>query len=130
MSKQTLVTAEFDFVEAKNEYTELDTLKKRSMMKALEGSLGVITTACKSIGITRQTHYNWLANDPVYKKFSDGMQDMALDFAESQLHKQILDGNPTATIFFLKTKGRNRGYVERQELAVASDFNLSVKFID
>ena len=41
---------------------------------------------------------------------------MAIDFAESQLHKQIRDGNSTATIFFLKTKGKKRGYVERQEI--------------
>ena len=35
--------------------------------------------------------------------------------AESQLHKQILKGNTSATIFYLKTKGKNRGYVERHE---------------
>jgi hypothetical protein len=33
------------------------------------------------------------------------------------LHKQIQDGNPTSTIFYLKTKGKKRGYIERQEFA-------------
>ena len=42
-------------------------------------------------------------------------QGVALDMAESQLHKQILGGNTSATIFYLKTKGKNRGYVERHE---------------
>jgi hypothetical protein len=41
-----------------------------------------------------------------------------LDFAESQLYKQIKDGSTTATIFYLKTKGKQRGYVERQQIDI------------
>ena len=44
------------------------------------------------------------------------IENIALDFAESQLHKQISEGNTTATIFLLKTKGKKRGYIERQEI--------------
>jgi len=43
------------------------------------------------------------------------IENIALDFAESQLHKQIKEGNSTSTIFYLKTKGKKRGYIERQE---------------
>ena len=31
---------------------------KKAMVDALEKSLGVVTTACKSVGIDRGTHYN------------------------------------------------------------------------
>ena len=54
------------------------------------------------------------------ESFADKVKDIenvALDFAESQLHQQIKTGNSTATIFFLKTKGKKRGYVERQEIS-------------
>ena len=50
-----------------------------------------------------------------YQQAKD-IENIALDFAESQLHKQISEGNTTATIFLLKTKGKKRGYVERQEI--------------
>jgi ACT domain-containing protein len=89
---------------------------KKAIIEALEKSLGVVTTACKQVGIARSTFYEYLKND---KKFADDVkdiQDIALDFAESQLHKQIQSGNTSATIFYLKTKGKNRGYVERQEI--------------
>ncbi len=89
---------------------------KRAMLDALEKSLGVVTAACKAVGIGRTTHYLWMQEDAEYKAAVEGLSDVALDFAESQLHKQIKDGNSTATIFFLKTKGKKRGYIERQEI--------------
>ena len=85
------------------------------MIEALEKSLGIVTTACKSAGISRETHYRWLREDPEYKEQVDGISDIALDFAESKLHKQIDKGDTTAVIFYLKTKGKKRGYIERQE---------------
>ena len=95
-------------------------IHKKAMLDALEKSLGVVTSACKSVGIARQTHYEWMKEDILYKAAVDELSDVAIDFAESQLHKQIREGNSTATIFFLKTKGKKRGYVERQEVDVSS----------
>ena len=89
---------------------------KKAMLDALEKSLGVVTAACKAVGIGRTTHYLWMQDDEEYKKAVEELGDVAIDFAESQLHKQIKDGNSTATIFYLKTKGKKRGYVERQEI--------------
>ena len=89
--------------------------KKVAMLEALEQSLGVVTTACKVVGIERKTHYNWLDQDEDYKAAVKSIENVELDFAESQLHKQIKKGSTQATIFYLKTKGKKRGYVERQE---------------
>jgi hypothetical protein len=93
---------------------------KKAMLDALEKSLGVVTSAAKAVGVGRTTHYLWLQEDKEYKAAVDELSDVAIDFAESQLHKQIKEGNSTATIFFLKTKGKKRGYVERQEVDVSS----------
>ena len=95
--------------------TSSDILKKK-MIEALEKSLGVVTTACKTAGVARSTHYDWMAADAKYKEAVEGLQDVALDFAESKLFKSIENGSDTATIFYLKTKGKKRGYIERQEV--------------
>ena len=42
------------------------------------------------------------------------IQNLVLDFAESKLYELVKEGNPVATIFLLKTKGKSRGYVEKQ----------------
>ena len=98
-------------------YTKQQTaLKKKEMIKALVKSLGVVTLACEKVGIERSTHYDWIKADPKYKQEVEDIAEVTLDFAESMLHKQIQDKDTTATIFFLKTKGKKRGYVERQEV--------------
>ena len=89
---------------------------KKARLEAMTKSLGIVTTACKQADVGRTTYYQWLREDPEFKKAVADIKDIALDFAESQLHKQIQEGNTTATIFFLKTQGKSRGYVERQEI--------------
>lgn len=88
---------------------------KKILLEALEKSLGVVTTACKAVNLDRVTHYRYLNDDPEYAKAVREIEDVALDFAESKLHKQIDKGDTTACIFYLKTKGKRRGYVERIE---------------
>jgi len=91
-------------------------INKKAMIDALEKSLGIVTSACKAVGISRETHYRWLREDEEYLTSVTSIEDIALDFAESQLHKQIKEGEVSSTIFYLKTKGKRRGYVERQEI--------------
>lgn len=86
------------------------------MLAALEKSLGVVTTACKAIGISRETHYSWLEKDEKYKEAVNELDNIALDFAETKLHSNISKGSDTAIIFYLKTKGKKRGYIEKSEI--------------
>ena len=104
-------------------------ISKKAMLEALEKSLGIATSACKSVGISRETHYRWIREDAEYKAAVDSIGDMTIDFVESQLHKQIREGNSTATIFFLKTKAKKRGYVERQELDVSTGKMFQVEVL-
>jgi hypothetical protein len=107
--------------------TKFDT-KKKAMIEALEKSLGIVTTAAKKVGIDRTTHYKWLDADEDYKKAVEDISDIAIDFAESKLHEQIGNGEVASTIFYLKTKGKRRGYIERTEteLSVGKSFVLEL----
>lgn len=115
--------------------TEGNTLKK-AMIEALEKSLGIVTTAAEQVGISRKTHYQWLKEDEEYKQEVESLTDAALDYAESKLFEKITgvevvsgydkeSGEPitytqppsdTAIIFYLKTKGKKRGYIEKTEV--------------
>lgn len=105
---------------------------KKAIIEALEQSLGIVTSACKKVGVGRTTFYGWLNDDEEFAKQVKDIENIALDFAESQLHRQIGDGNTTATIFYLKTKGKKRGYIERQEITGADGMptNFQIEIID
>lgn len=115
--------------------------RKKIFLEALEKTLGVVSTASEKVGQDRSVHYRWMQSDPKYKKAVEEIENKALDFAESKLFELISgakvkedkvfcqDGkiitqpiikqfapDTAATIFYLKTKGKNRGYVERTEL--------------
>lgn len=100
--------------------------KKRALIEAMEKTLGVVSSACKLVDVGRTTYYEWYNSDPNFKKAVDEIEGVALDFAESKLHQLIKEGNPTATIFYLKTKGKNRGYVERTEIATPDDTKMDI----
>ena len=91
-------------------------INKKKMLVALEKSLGVVTVAIKNVGLDRSQYYHWLNEDKEFAEAVEVMNDIALDFAESSLHKQIQGGVPASTIFYLKTRGKGRGYIERTEL--------------
>jgi hypothetical protein len=94
--------------------------RKKVMLEALRASLGIVTTACERAGVGRATHYRWIESDEDYATAVRECEDVALDFAETSLMKQIGRGEAAATIFYLKTKGRTRGYIERKDVDVTS----------
>ena len=88
---------------------------KKLILEALNNSLGVVTDALKSTNLSRTQFYKWMKDDPDFKADVEEVQNVAIDFAESQLYSLISEKNPTAVIFYLKTKGKHRGYIERIE---------------
>ncbi|NTV01923.1 MAG: hypothetical protein HGB04_03945 [Chlorobiaceae bacterium] len=103
--------------------TKSDT-RKKALLAALEKSLGVVSPACQATGINRSTFYEWYDLDAEFKKAVDEMGELALDFTETKLLKRIKDESDTAIIFYLKTKGKRRGYIERQEVTGADGKDL------
>ena len=104
-------------------------LKKEQLLKALEKSLGIVSTACESIGISRTTYYKYYNEDKDFKRSVDSIGDIALDCAESQLFELIKEKNITAIIFYLKTKGKKRGYIEKQEVNHNSNNITGIRLI-
>ena len=100
---------------------------KKAMVEAMIKTLGIVTPALKIADVGRATYYGWLKTDAVFAKRIADTADVAMDFAESKLHKLIHDENPAAVIFYAKTKLRFRGYVERMEHDHSGNVSISPK---
>ena len=86
--------------------------KKEQMLEALEKSLGIVSTACKMVDVGRTTHYQWLKEDPEYKKAVDSIQDGVLDFAESHLYK-AREGRQPSRDYLLSEDQRQEARIYR-----------------
>ena len=92
----------------------------KEFLEAYDRSLGNVSTACRAVGITRRTFYNWKNGNEGFRQCVEELDAYNLDFAETMLMKHIREGDTTSLIFYLKTKGRERGYVERVEATGAN----------
>lgn len=95
-----------------------------NFLEAYEKALGVVTPAAKAAGIHRATVYRWRADYPEFDEACKEIEGVALDFVETKMFDAIskgTEGSAALTIFYLKTKGKNRGYVEKQQLDVNAD---------
>lgn len=104
-----------DILKEKPEQTQTINAKKR-MLKAMENNLCIVTKASNVAKIHRSTHYQWIADDPEYKKQIDELSEIVHDMVENELFQQIRGGNTTSTIFYMKCKMRSRGYIEKSEM--------------
>lgn len=105
---------------------------------------GILSDIAANFGVTRQSVYNWCEADPEFKQALEDSRERFIDLAESNLRK-LVAGVPaietnekgekqfagwaerpseTAIIFTLKTRGKKRGYVERQEVTGADGADL------
>src|SRR5690606_19549298 len=98
-------------------------LKKKAAIEALKANMGNVSSACEAIGISRKTFYQWKKEDEEFAVLAEDLDDVVLDIVESSLLEQIKGGNVTATIFYLKTKGKQRGYSEKADIENTTQVN-------
>lgn len=115
---------------------------KKIFLDALILHRGIITGACKATGIGRTTVYLWRDSDEDFKKELEEVNEIAIDFVEGKLFQRIegvftengegevykTPPSDTAIIFFLKTKGKKRGYIEKTEIAIEQKETPSINF--
>lgn len=102
-----------------SDLTDKVTLKtlanKKKALDALKSTMGNVTAACTAADINRRNFYKWREDDAEFDQAVKDISESAIDMGETALMKQIQEGNTACIIFFLKTRGKERGYVERME---------------
>jgi hypothetical protein len=91
--------------------TEADN-RKQNLLAALRETRGIVSVACARAGVARRTFYNWLDTDKDFKLSVEDVNEEAVDYVEGKLLERIDEGKERSIIFFLKTRGKKRGYKE------------------
>jgi len=99
-------------------------IRKAKLIEALIKTSGHISKSCAAVGCSRQTFYQYRDNDPDFLQVISELDENEIDVVENALMSQIKSGNITGIIFYLKTKGKKRGYTE-ETININKNLDLS-----
>ena len=102
-------------------------LQKRNFLVAYGDTFGNVAEACRITGIARSAFYRWKEED---KKFQKALEEVDpkesfKDFVELAAVKKIKEGDTAMIIFAAKSKLKDRGWIERQEITGADGDKLN-----
>lgn len=89
-------------------------LKIEEIQEALRKSGGFINKTAEMLGVTGSCISNRLARSKVLRDTRREVEESLLDLAESKLIEGIKSGDKACIFFYLKCKGKHRGYIEKQ----------------
>ena len=90
-------------------------LRPEVVIAAIRAHHGVIAPAAEALGYSRSALESYLHRHALWPIVTEA-REAFLDFAEGELFRQVREGNLTATIFYLKCQGKQRGYIEKVAL--------------
>lgn len=94
---------------------------KSTIKSALEKARGNVALTAEILGVTRQTVYSYMARYPDLAGVRADAENYILDIAEAHIEKAVLGGDMDAIKFYLRTKGRVRGYMTSGQMVVSGD---------
>ena len=97
------------------------------IIKALGECQGLLIMAARRAGVSYTTINRYVHDFPSVAQAVHEAKESLLDFAEGKLFTAMKEGNMTSIIFYLKTQGKARGYIERQELTGANSAPMKVE---
>ena len=85
---------------------------------AIRAHGGFLTTSAKAVGLSYRQILRRMAKSERLREVRDEVCEAHLDIAEDALVKAVKSGEAWAVCFYLKCKGKGRGYIERESGAV------------
>ena len=98
------------------------------IIEGLNSVNGMVYLAARKIGCNPQTIYNSMKTNTAIREACDNARGELIDISEQKLRAAVLNGEPWAVAMVLKTLGKSRGYVERQEVTGADGGAVVVKW--
>ena len=102
------------------------------VVEALTKNKGMVYYAAKSLGCSHTTIYNYAKRYASVREAMEAQDGEFVDTAELKLRQAVINGEAWAVLFALRTKGKERGYVERSEVTGkdGNEFVIKVVYAD
>lgn len=90
-------------------------LRVPAVVEALIVSAGIVAHAAQKLRVTPQTVRRYIREFPECREAMHEAREMNCDLAETKLLQNIKAGKEASIFFYLKTIGKQRGYIEGRE---------------
>jgi len=101
--------------------------KKNRILKLLSENLGIITPVLKKVKVSYTTYKKWITEDNDFSERIEEVENEQFDFVENILFENIKDGDRTSVIFYLKSRGGSRRYVDKQVIEQSVSYTEPLK---
>src|SRR5271166_3797306 len=91
-------------------------LNAKGVEEKLREFNGNMAAVARFFGVSRVAVWKYVNKRPSLQEVARDCLETMKDNAESSLHRALLAGEAWAVCFFLKTRAKDRGYIERQEV--------------
>lgn len=102
------------------------TKEQSDFLIALEKAIGITQAALENTGVSRPKFLLWYNTNEEFANRVNQIQDKQIDFVESKLLERINKGDTTAITFYLKTKGKERGYTDKAQNEVEREVIINI----
>ena len=99
-----------------------------ALVAALRDNGGFISTAAKACGLSPSAISMRIARNPKLKEAVDEIRNAQLDMVEDALIQNIKNRDQRAIEFYLKCRGKERGWVEQTASEVTVKASAGTKF--
>lgn len=105
-------------------------LDDERIAEALRKTHGLVARAARMLRCSRMTVYAHINASPALQEIRDEERELVTDDAEAGLFSRIKKRDPWAICFYLKTQGKDRGYVERTQQEQVGDVTVRVEYVN
>jgi hypothetical protein len=96
------------------------------MIAAIKGSCGIVSNIADSLGCDWNTAKRYIEMSEHVKQAYSDESERVIDKAENKLQGAIDSGDMQMVKWYLATKGKRRGYYEKQELENTGKINVVI----
>lgn len=107
-------------------------ITEAQMLEAIKNTQGLISKIQKRLEAATGEHWNWETVKNYIEKWESCQEavkaekEAMLDLAENNVFKELISGDIHTSKWYLKMKGKERGYVETQEIQMSNQDPLNI----
>ena len=102
---------------------------KKAIIEALRACGGWQSQAAKKLNITQGALSQRISGNPEIRQALDEIKEQYLDLAESKLMAAVNDRELGAICFYLKCRGKERGYIEKVQVDASVEVPKPIEIV-